>query len=163
MVTYKTRRRPAAIEQSGMSQDEGQDAIAADALAGARVARLATLGAGQPHLVPVVFAVCDGALWVPVDGKPKRHTRLKRLENIRANPRVCLLIDHYEEDWRALWWVRVDGQASVVERHDDGFDDALAALGDKYPQYASVPISSAIRIEIDKVSHWRARGQDPAR
>ena len=163
MVTYKTRRRPAAIEQSGMSQDEDQDAIAADALASARVARLATVGAGKPHLVPVVFAVRDGALWVPVDGKPKRHTRLKRLENIRANPRVCLLIDHYEEDWRALWWVRVDGRASVVEREDEGFDDALAALGGKYPQYASVPITSAIRIDIDNVSHWRARSQDPAR
>lgn len=135
----------------------------AKALAQARVARLATAGTDRPHLVPVVFAQCDGALWVPVDGKPKRHMRLKRLENIRANPRACLLIDHYEEDWDALWWVRVDGWASVVERDESGFDDALAALRGKYPQYASVPIISAIRIEIEEVSHWRARGSDPTR
>lgn len=128
----------------------------ADALAGARVARLATESGGKPHLVPVVFAHCDGALWVPVDGKPKRHARLKRLENIRRNPRVCLLIDHYDEDWKTLWWVRVDGRASVVSSDDTGFSGAFAALRDKYPQYGSVPITSAIRIEIEGVSHWRA-------
>ena len=146
-----------------MSKQQDRPAFLADALSAARVARLATAGADKPHLVPVVFAQCDGALWVPVDGKPKRHTRLKRLANIRANPRVCLLIDHYEEDWRALWWVRVDGRASVVEGDASGFDDALAALRGKYRQYASVPITSAIRIEIENVSHWRARGGDPAR
>ena len=128
----------------------------ADALAGARIARLATESGGKPHLVPVVFAHCDGALWVPVDGKPKRHARLKRLENIRRNPRVCLLIDHYNEDWKTLWWVRVDGRASVVSADDAGFSRAFAALQDKYPQYGSVPITSAIRIEIEGVSHWRA-------
>lgn len=146
-----------------MSKEQDRPAFATNALSEARVARLATFGSGGPHLVPAVFARCGGALWVPVDGKPKRHTRLKRLENIRANPRVSLLIDHYEEDWGALWWVRVDGRASVVERAGTGFDDALAALRRKYPQYASVPITSAIRIEIERVSHWRARGRDPAR
>ena len=146
-----------------MSKAQDQPAFAANALSEARVARLATFGSGRPHLVPVVFARCGGALWVPVDGKPKRHTRLKRLANIRANPRVSLLIDHYEEDWCALWWVRVDGRASIVERDGAGFDVALAALRGKYPQYASVPITSAIRIETERVSEWRADGADPAR
>ena len=141
-----------------MSRKPDRHAFAADVLAHARVARLATATADRPHLVPVVFAQSGGAVWIPVDGKPKRHTRLKRLENIRANPRVSLLIDHYEEDWRALWWVRVDGRAAVVEREDAGFDEALAALLGKYPQYASVPVTGAIRIEIDNVSHWRAGG-----
>ena len=140
-----------------MSDAHDTPAFVATALAGARIARLATVGGDKPHLVPVVFAQCDGALWVPVDGKPKRHTRLRRLENIRANPRVSVLMDHYEEDWGALWWVRVDGRAAVVERRDAGFDDALATLREKYPQYASVPIMSAIRIEIDRVAHWRAQ------
>lgn len=145
-----------------MSGRPDPHAFTAKALAQSRVARLATAGTDGPHLVPVVFAQSDSALWVPVDGKPKRHTRLKRLENIRANPRVSLLIDHYEEDWRALWWIRVDGRASVVKPGEAGFDEALAALGGKYPQYASVPILSAIRIEIEALSHWRARGGDPA-
>ena len=140
-----------------MSKQQDRPAFAADALSEARVARLATFGAGGPHLVPVVFAQGDDALWVPVDGKPKRHTRLQRLANIRANPRVSLLIDHYEEDWRALWWVRVDGLASIIEADANGFDDAQAMLRDKYPQYHSVPITAAIRIEVDNVSHWRAQ------
>ncbi len=144
-----------------MSKQQHRRAFAADALARARVAHLATLDGGKPHLVPVVFAQCDDALWVPVDGKPKRHTRLKRLENIRANPRVSLLIDHYEEDWLALWWVRVDGRATVVRSEETGFADALEALREKYPQYASVPIMSAIRIEIDRVSHWHADAATP--
>ena len=140
-----------------MSDAQDAPAFVANALASARSARLATVAGDKPHLIPVVFAQCDGALWVPVDGKPKRHTRLQRLRNIRANPRVSLLIDHYEEDWDALWWLRVDGRGAVVERRDANFDDALAALRGKYPQYTSVPIMSAIRIEIDSVSHWRAQ------
>ena len=141
-----------------MSREEDRDrcGFPTDALAGARIARLATESGGKPHLVPVVFAHRDGALWVPIDGKPKRHARLKRLENIRQNPRVCLLIDHYDEDWRRLWWVRVDGRASVVSPDGAGFPGAVAALKDKYPQYVSVPITFAIRIEIEGVSHWRA-------
>ena len=146
-----------------MSKKQDRPAFAAHALSEARVARLATFGSGRPHLVPVVFARRDGALWVPVDGKPKRHTRLKRLANIRANPRVSLLIDHYEEDWGALWWVRVDGRASIIEADAAAFDAARAALRRKYPQYASVPITSAIRIEIERVSHWRAGAAGPAR
>ncbi len=144
-----------------MSSKPDRHTFPADVLAGARVARLATAGADGPHLVPVVFAQSGGALWVPVDGKPKRHTRLKRLANIRANPRVSLLVDHYEEDWGALWWVRVDGRAAVVEPEDAGFDEALATLRGKYRQYALVPVTGAIRIDIDHVSHWRADG--PAR
>ena len=141
-----------------MSREEDRRGVAAKALAGARIARLATESGGEPHLVPVVFAQRGGALWVPVDGKPKRHARLKRIENIRRNSRVCLLIDHYEEDWRMLWWVRIDGRASVVSSADAGFAGASAALREKYPQYGSVPILSAIKIEIEGVSHWRADG-----
>lgn len=118
------------------------------------MARLATVGAdGAPHIVPVVFAHRAGAVWMPVDGKPKRHTRLKRLANIRANPRVALLIDHYAEDWQALWWVRVEGTARRVDRDADG----ERALRDKYPQYAEVPITSLILLEIERTSAWRAR------
>ena len=78
--------------------------------AGARVARLATVGAdGRPHLVPIAFACVDDVVWSAVDDKPKRTRALRRLDNVRANPRVALLADHYDEDWSALWWVRADG------------------------------------------------------
>ena len=80
------------------------------------MARLATAGAdGQPYLVPVTFAVDDDLIYITVDHKPKTTTKLKRLRNIRENPRVALLADHYADDWDQLWWVRVDGWASIVE------------------------------------------------
>ena len=115
---------------------------------------LATVGAnGAPHVVPVVFAHQGQVVWLPIDGKPKRHTRLKRVANIRANPRATLLIDHYAEDWQALWWVRVDGTAKVVA-HDAAGEQALKT---KYPQYAEVPISALIRLDAERTSSWRAR------
>src|SRR4249919_307559 len=57
----------------------------------ARVGRMATITAeGRPHVVPFVFVlVGEGsdlrAFWA-VDRKPKRGPRLKRIENLAANP-----------------------------------------------------------------------------
>lgn len=85
-------------------------------LAGARVAHLATAGTeGRPHVVPCTFAVLDDATIVSaIDHKPKRTTALRRLANIAANPQVAVLADHYDDDWRELWWARADGTARVV-------------------------------------------------
>src|SRR6476661_8014200 len=78
------------------------------------VAMLATVGAnGAPHLVPVVFAVHDGIVYTAVDAKRKTTQRLRRLTNIEGNPQVSLLVDHYDDDWTQLWWVRADGIATV--------------------------------------------------
>ncbi|HEV7536536.1 MAG TPA: TIGR03668 family PPOX class F420-dependent oxidoreductase, partial [Acidimicrobiia bacterium] len=103
--------------------------------AAAPVARLATVGPdGRPHLVPCCFAVDGDVAYSIVDHKPKRSAALRRLDNIAANPAVCLLVDHYEDDWTALWWVRFDGHARVVV---DGPEHAaaVAVLCAKYPQY----------------------------
>ena len=82
----------------------------------ARVGRLATIGAdGRPHLVPICFALEGDVLYSAVDEKPKRSKRLQRLENIRNRPDVAVLVDHYDEDWERLWWVRLEGTASVLE------------------------------------------------
>lgn len=125
------------------------------------VARLATTSPdGTPHLVPVVFAVDagldDGVVYTAVDAKPKSTRRLRRLANIRSNPRVCLLVDHYADDWTRLWWVRVDGVAAV---HQD--DDAMATghrlLRVKYPQYQSVPLDGpVIAVTVRRWSSWHA-------
>src|ERR671932_2614874 len=100
--------------------------------AAARVARLATADAsGRPHLVPIVFAVAGDEVVSAVDAKPKRTTALRRLANVRENPQVALLADHYEDDWDALWWVRADGSARVLERDER----AVELLADRYEQY----------------------------
>ncbi|MHA6782385.1 TIGR03668 family PPOX class F420-dependent oxidoreductase [Pseudonocardia saturnea] len=109
-------------------------------LAAVPVARLATLRAdGTPRLVPITFVLLGDVVCSAVDDvKPKRSTRLARLDDVRRDPRVALVADHYADDWSALWWVRVDGTAEV---HETGplRADALDALVAKYPQYAAAP------------------------
>jgi PPOX class probable F420-dependent enzyme len=115
-------------------------AVMRSRFAAAPVARLATIRPdGTPRLVPITFALVDGLVCSAVDEvKPKTTTRLARLADVERDPRVGLLVDHYADDWSALWWVRVDGTAAV---HLDGElrERALAALGAKYPPYAAEP------------------------
>ena len=126
-------------------------AIAEERLAKARVGRLATVTAhGEPHVVAVCFALHDGRIVNAVDAKPKRTRDLKRLDNIRATGRASLLVDHYEEDWTRLWWVRVDGPATVT---DD--EDAIDALTAKYDQYRSQrPAGPVLAIEPETWRSW---------
>src|SRR4029077_2861123 len=80
-----------------------------------RVAYLATLrGDGTAALVPIVFEVEGDRVVSAVDPKPKRTPELARLGHIACDPRVGLLVDHYEDDWRLLWWARAEGEAHVV-------------------------------------------------
>jgi PPOX class probable F420-dependent enzyme len=123
----------------------------------APVARLATVTAdGRPHLVPVCFALlATGDRDVIVSGtdeKPKRSLSLQRLRNLRANPAAALIVDHYEDDWTRVWWVRVDGRGRVL---DDGpeRDAAIDALREKYVQYEQVGLPGAVLV-ID-VERWR--------
>jgi PPOX class probable F420-dependent enzyme len=128
--------------------------------AAARVARLATAdAAGAPHLVPVVFAVDGDLILTAVDRKPKRTTALKRLANVRANPRVALLADHYDdEDWDALWWVRADGTGRVLEPTDPVARRAVELLAGRYRQHrAEPPEGPVLAVEVLRWSGWGAR------
>jgi PPOX class probable F420-dependent enzyme len=121
----------------------------------ARVARLATTDPdGRPHLVPIVFALDGDTLYSAVDRKPKRSSKLRRIENARARPDVTILVDHYEEDWGCLWWIRLRGRARVL---DDGeeHDHALALLQEKYPQYrAEPPEGPVLAVDVTEVREW---------
>jgi PPOX class probable F420-dependent enzyme len=131
---------------------------AARLFATARVARLATVDpAGRPHIVPIVFAVSGGTIYTAVDAKPKRHARLRRLANIAAEPRVAVLADHYDEDWSALWWVRADGEARLVDAGSDEARRAIELLVERYPQYRlSPPPGPVIAIDVQSWRSWRA-------
>ncbi len=132
---------------------------ARERFAAARVARLATVGAdGTPHLVPVVFAVDGDTVYTAVDRKPKRTTALRRLANIAAEPRVCLLADHYEEDWSRLWWVRADGTARVLDPADPATGTALALLTARYPQYAEPPPGPVVAVAVTRWAAWSGAG-----
>jgi PPOX class probable F420-dependent enzyme len=123
----------------------------------ARVARLATVGVdGRPHLVPVCFALVDDTAYSAIDHKPKRTTRLRRLANIEATGRACLLVDHYSDDWATLWWVRVDGRGRVVT-DDREAARAIAALTNRYQQYAQTPPTGPVlAVDVTAWSGWSA-------
>jgi PPOX class probable F420-dependent enzyme len=124
----------------------------AERVAAARVGRLATVSAeGRPHVVPVTFAMLGEDIVTAVDAKPKTTRRLRRLDNVRATGRASLLVDHYEEDWARLWWVRVDGAAEVV----DSAEVAIDALVAKYEQYrAARPAGPVIVLRPDAWRSW---------
>lgn len=127
--------------------------------AAARVARLATADAsGRPHLVPVVFATDGDAVFTAVDAKPKRTQALRRLANVRANPRVALLADHYDDrDWTALWWARADGTARVLEAGEPEAAHGIALLRERYAQYGpEPPTGPVIAVAVERWSGWRA-------
>ncbi len=123
----------------------------------AMVARLATVGPdGRPHIVPITFATADGSLYFSVDQKPKRTKNLQRLRNIVANPAVSVLVDHYEDDWSSLWWVRVDGTARIVEKGPE-FDEAMSLLSARYEQYRSNrPEGPVVEIKVERMTGWSA-------
>ena len=128
--------------------------------AAARVAVLGTIGPdGAPHLVPVVFAMDGERIHLAVDSKPKRGGELKRVANLRRDPRCALLVHGYDEDWRRLWWARADGRASVIDE-PPGLERTFALLRDRYPQYGDGTrvIGPAMVVEVVRWSGWSALG-----
>src|SRR2546428_2725681 len=128
-------------------------------VARARVGHLATSDGLTPSVVPVCFVLLGETLYQAIDGKPKSAApgQLRRVRNVRANPRAALLIDHYVEDWRRLWWVLLRGRARVLEGGPE-HARAIKALKRKYPQYrSSVPLAAdalVIAIDVQRLSHW---------
>ena len=121
------------------------------------VARLATIRPdGSPRLVPICFALDGDTLYTAVDEKPKRTRRLTRLADIELDPRVEVVIDHYDDDWTRLWWVRLRGRARVVDEEAR----ALELLSGKYPQYRERPPGGPfVIVEIHERVEWSASVQ----
>jgi PPOX class probable F420-dependent enzyme len=121
----------------------------------ARVARLASVDAsGRAHLVPIVFVLAGETIYSVVDAKPKRTVALRRLENVRCNPAVSLLADHYDEDWRQLWWARADGSARVLELEEPEAQRAVELLAERYPQQRAV--GPVLAIDVESWRGWSA-------
>lgn len=121
------------------------------------VIRLATVDAlGRPHLVVATFAVDGDLIITAVDQKPKSGRELKRVRNIRANPVVAALADHYDADWRRLWWVRADGRARIIAEASE-LAGPIVLLAARYPQYESdPPRGPVIAIAVTTWSGWAA-------
>jgi len=127
----------------------------------ARVGHFATTDGREPALVPVCFVLLGDTLYHAIDAKPKSAApgRLRRVRNVRAHPSAAFLIDHYDEDWRRLWYALLRGQASVLD-HGPEQQRAVAALRRKYPQYrTTVPLAGdalVIALAVQRISHWQA-------
>ncbi len=125
----------------------------------ARVARLGTAdAAGQPLVVPVCYAFDGARVYSAIDAKPKRTRELRRLRNIAENPRVSLVVDEYDEEWRRLRWVIVEGRADVLTSGPD-YARGVELLVAKYAQYRSLGLDreggTLIRVTPERVLHWR--------
>ena len=117
-----------------------------------------------PAAMPIVFARAAGALWMPIDGKPKRDNRRPaRLAQLERAPGVMLVLDHYEDDWSRLWWIRLRCTACVVAGKHPDWGVVEAALADKYPQYQTTPMfdgePTLVRFEWRSVSVWEGGPQ----
>lgn len=110
-----------------------------------------------PDPQPVVYAVHDGHVGVPIDRvKPKASSRLQREDNLDADPRGSLLVEHWDaEDWSRLWWVRAD--TAHVPDPDEALVEALAdRLATTVPQYADKPFHRVLVCRIVKLTGWSA-------
>lgn len=123
-------------------------------VAAARVGRLATVTpAGEPHVVPCCFVLDGDTILSAVDAKPKSTLALRRLDNLRARPRAALLVDHYDDDWATLWWVRADGDGRVIDAGAER-ERALDLLAAKYRQYRiRRPPGAVLAVTVTR---WRA-------
>ena len=119
----------------------------------ARVARLGLLDESDaPRVLPVTFALFEGALWSAIDSKPKRPGEPARVRRLRRRPEAALLVDVYDDDWSQLAWVELRGRVAV-----EPLGPALDALAAKYPQYRSQPPPGPLlRLAPERVSCWRA-------
>ncbi|HEV3228869.1 MAG TPA: hypothetical protein VGY97_05290 [Solirubrobacteraceae bacterium] len=134
---------------------------ARDLIAAEPVARLGLLDdRGHPRVLPITFAVFEGAIWSAIDHKPKRSQgEPARVRFLRRRPESTITVDHYEEDWNRLAWVQLLGQTLVLETA--GNEAAVAALCARYPAYrARPPQGPLLRMVPERALCWRSSGAD---
>jgi len=127
---------------------------------GAKVARLATVDQkSHPYVVPVVFVFHENSFFIPLDEKVKtvNARKLKRVKNIEKNPNVTLLIDKYQNDWKKLFFLMIQGKATITNSKNSKLMDIIhKLLISKYPQYKKIGIgNSCITINPTKVTFWK--------
>lgn len=129
---------------------------AAGLIANERVARLAFADDDDhPRVLPVTFALAEGAIWSAIDSKPKRSPEPKRVPWLRRRPQAALCIDLYDDDWSRLAWVQLLGRVEVLELAAGSA--GVEALTAKYDQYAEQPPPGPVlRLEVERALSWRA-------
>ena len=128
----------------------------------ASVGRLVTVTSdGRPHVVPCCFVLRGDVIYTAVDGKPKSGRTLRRIENLEANAAFALLVDHYDDNWSQLWWVRADGSGRIVSDDGEG-SEAVRLLAGKYPQYGEVAIPARCSLSMSDPGRPGPEDSSPA-
>jgi PPOX class probable F420-dependent enzyme len=129
---------------------------ARDLLSCGPVARLGFLDReDRPRVLPVTYALHDGALWSAVDRKPKRPGEPARIRYLRRRPEAALTVDRYSDHWSELAWVQVLGRVDLRAAAESA--GALAALAEKYEPYANEsPPGPLLRLVPERIMCWRA-------
>jgi PPOX class probable F420-dependent enzyme len=136
-------------------------AFARELIAESRVGRLGMLDErDRPRVLPVTYALAEGAIWSAIDEKPKRATEPARIRFLRRRPEAALCVDRYDDDWERLAWVQLLGRIDVLDaREQDAAMDALAA---RYAPYRErPPRGPLLRLTVERALQWRAA--DPHR
>lgn len=124
---------------------------------------LSTYGKDRINSVPVVFAAAGDTIYSPIDAKPKSGRKLQRVVNLERDPRFTLLLQHYDDDWRALWWLCLNGEGEAVMDRDMPVDIA-SALQDKYEQYRWMHnvegFGQFLCLRVRRKSVWAYSGED---
>jgi PPOX class probable F420-dependent enzyme len=122
----------------------------------ARVGHLAFLDeADRPRVLPVTYALAEGAVWSAIDDKPKRSSEPARVRYLRRNPRAGLCVDVYDDDWSRLAWVQLGGKVDVLGL--DAGAAGLTALVEKYEPYRERrPPGPLLRLGVERAVCWRA-------
>jgi len=125
---------------------------------GERIARLAFVDDhDRPRVLPVTYAIAEGAVWSAIDDKPKGAGEPARVRYLRRRPEAALCVDRYDDDWSRLAWVQLLGTVEVlsIERGGPG----LEALVERYAQYRERrPRGPLLRLDPQRVLHWRSTG-----
>ena len=112
---------------------------------------------GVPRVLPVTFAVVEGAVWSAVDDKPKRRpgAELARVRWLRARPASSLTVDRYDDDWQRLAWVQLIGRTTILDVA--GHEHVLDALAARYAPYRERrPRGPLLRVQPHRAVCWSA-------
>ena len=127
-------------------------AWALELLAEGRVGRLGMLDSGgRPRVLPVTYALHEGAVWSAIDWKRKQAKEPARVRFLRERPEAALTVDRYDEDWAQLAWVQLLGRVEVLA------EASAEPLCGKYPQYRERPPSGPfLRLVPERALCWAA-------